>query len=184
MDSSRRSPPVDVETSLPAATSLGPISQGTTDTGPIISPTSNTVSYPHPTPAVSIPVLHPSFSPPSSNIPFPQNNTDLGVVPDIPLSPPSGPVTNDTLPVGTQLTLASPASRIGLLAAVSRPDTTPNDGTVGHDHRPPAQTSTHVGFPEQSHEPAMSAADTAIDVSRLPLDTAPSDSSGDIDRPQ
>ncbi|KAH9956674.1 hypothetical protein BGW80DRAFT_250590 [Lactifluus volemus] len=182
MGSSRRSPPVDVETSLPAATSLGPILQGTIDTGPIISPTSNTVSYPHPTPAVSIPVLHPSFPPLSSNIPFPQNNADLGVVPDIVLSPPSGPVTNDILPVGTQLTLASPSSRIGPVTAVSRPDTIPNDGTV--DNRPRAQISTHVGFPEQSQEPAMSASDIATDVSCLPLDKAPSGSSGDIDRPQ
>jgi Family of unknown function (DUF6535) len=175
MDSSRRSPHLNVETSLPAATSLGPISQGPTDAVP---PASNTESYPHPTPAVSIPTLHPSFSPPSSNLPYSQNNADLGVVPDIALSSPSGP---DTLPVGTQLTLASPASRIGLLAAVSRPQ---YDGTVGHDHRPRVQTSTLVGFPEQSHKSAMSAPDIAIDVSRLPLDTAPSGSSGDIDRPQ
>ncbi|KAH9956672.1 hypothetical protein BGW80DRAFT_1387188 [Lactifluus volemus] len=181
MDSSRRSPPVNVETSLPAATSLGPITQGPTDTAPT---TSNTVSYPHTTPAVSIPVLHPSFSSPSSDLNYSQNNADLGVVPDIPLSSSLGPVTSDTLPVDTQLTLASPASRIGLLAAVSRPDTTPNDGTVDHDHRPCPQTSTNVGFPEQPYEPAMSAADIAIDVSRLPLDTAPSGSSGDFDRPQ
>jgi hypothetical protein len=92
-DSSRRSPPINVEISHPAATC-----QALTDTAPIISPTSNSESYPHPASSVSISIPHPSFSLPStsSNVPDPQTDAGLGVVPDVPLSSPSGPVASDT----------------------------------------------------------------------------------------
>ena len=79
-------------------TSFDLIMQGPTDKAPIISPTSNSESYLHPAPAVSISTAYPSFSLPStsSNIPDPQANADLGIVPHIPLSSPSDPVAIDT----------------------------------------------------------------------------------------
>jgi Family of unknown function (DUF6535) len=77
-------PPVDVETSH---TSFDLISQGPIDTALIISPTSNSESYPHIAPAVSISTPHPSFSLPStsSNIPYPLPSM---LATSIPLPPP------------------------------------------------------------------------------------------------
>jgi hypothetical protein len=143
--------PVNVETSH---TSLDLITQGPTDTPPIISPTSNSVSYPQLAPAVSISIPHPSFSllSTSSNIPDPQSNADFRAVPDVPLSLLSGPVASDT-PLPLASTLAT---------SISLP--------------PPLDTT------EKSRESAMSVPDLATDPSRLQvsIDTAPS--SDGIDR--
>jgi Family of unknown function (DUF6535) len=113
-ESSHLSPPINVETSHPAATR-----QGLTDTAPTISPISNSESYPHPAPAVSIPIPHPSFSLPStsSNVPDPQNDAGLGVVPDVPLSSSSGPVASDNpFPFVTSMS----------------PDIAPSSGDIDH----------------------------------------------------
>jgi hypothetical protein len=189
-ESPRRPPPVNFEISRPAATSLDLIRQGPTATAPTtgISPTSNTELDPHPAPAVSIYVPHPCSSSQFSNIPDPQTNAGLGVVPNIPLSSYSGPVASDTpLPLPslftTSISLTPPQG-----TSFSHTDTAPNssDGTFNNDYNPRAQTSTNVEFPERSHDSAMSVPDKGTDVPQLPRlhifpDTV--SSSEGIDRP-
>ncbi|KAH9972362.1 hypothetical protein BGW80DRAFT_384014 [Lactifluus volemus] len=150
IESSHRSPPDNVD---PADTSLDIITQGLTDKGPTISPTSDSELDPHPAPAVSIFIPHPSFSPPLSSIPDPQTNAGLGVVPDIPSSSFSGTVSNDT--------------------PLSLPSTFPTSISL-----PPPLDIT-----EQSRESAMSVPDLAADASRLQVSPDSVSSSGGIDRP-
>ncbi|KAH9972352.1 hypothetical protein BGW80DRAFT_1446032 [Lactifluus volemus] len=177
IESSHRSPPDNLD---PAATSLDIITQGPTDKGPTIPPTSNSELEPHPAPGVSIFIPHPSFSLPLSSIPDPQTNAGLGVVPDVPLSSPSSPVASDTphplpSPFATSIPLPPPQG-----TPFSHTDTAPNDGTF---YRPRAQTSTNMQIPERSHELAMSGTDIATDASRLQVSPDSVSSSGGIDRP-
>jgi hypothetical protein len=177
IESSHRSPPDNLD---PAATSLDIITQSLTDKDPTISPTSNSELEPHPAPAVSIFIPHPSFSPPLSSIPDPQTNAGLGVVPDVPLSSSSSPVASDTphplpSPFATSIPLPPPQG-----TPFSHTDTAPNDGTL---YRPRAQTSTNMQIPERSHELAMSGTDIATDASRLQVSPDTVSSSGGIDRP-
>jgi hypothetical protein len=177
IQSSHRSPPDNLD---PAATSLDIITQSLTDKDPTISPTSNSELDPHPAPAVSIFIPHPSFSPPLSSIPDPQTNAGLGVVPDVPLSSSSSPVASDTphpfpSPFATSIPLPPPQG-----TPFSHTDTAPNNGTF---YRPRAQTSTNMQIPERSHELAMSGTDIATDTSRLQVSPDTVSSSGGIDRP-
>ena len=112
VESFRRSPPVNVESSHTARTSLDPlITQDTTHTLTTISPTSNPESDPHPALAMSTFNFHPSFA------------TDPGVVPDTPLSSSPALVSSNTPPAN--LSSASSASQIDRVMDASgmRPST-------------------------------------------------------------
>jgi Family of unknown function (DUF6535) len=183
IESSHCSPPINVEISHPAATSLDLITQSLTDKTPTISPTSNSESYPHPAPAVSISIPHPSFSLPStsSNVPSPQANTGLGVVS---VASSSGPVASDTpLPLpstfATPIFLPPPQG-----TSFSHTDTAPNDGTFNNNYRPRAQTSTNVEISERPHDSVMSVPDIATDAPCLRVSPDIVSSSGGIDRPE
>jgi hypothetical protein len=201
--SSRRSSPVAVDEHNSSATSLNP-TKGPIDTA-IISPTAKSDSDPLPTAAVSISTHHPLFVPSSSNTVDLQNDTDLGIVPVIPLSSSLASVPRDTLPANLHSSLSSPASRTGQVTpgpglipstseaaisptapqgtSISHPSMAPNDGTFDthHNSRVP-DISNNVETPQRSHQLAMSIPDITTDPSCHPLDTAPS--SHDIGRPE
>ncbi|KAH9965662.1 hypothetical protein BGW80DRAFT_747365 [Lactifluus volemus] len=179
IEPSHRPPPVNAETSHPAATSLDRITQGPTDRAPTISSTSNTELDPHLPPVV---FSHLSFSLPSasSNIPDPQTNAGLGVVLDTHLSSPSGTDTPLPLPSPFAPSISLPPPQGTFF---SHTDTAPNDGTSNTDYKPRAQTATNVEIPERSHESAISAPDIATDASWLRVSADTVSSSDGIDRP-
>jgi hypothetical protein len=123
----------------------------------------------------------------------------LGVLPS-----PLASIPGDTVPGNTHLSLTRPASQTGqatpgLLvpstsetaisftppqgASVPHPDISQNDGIFDthHNSRVP-QISNNVEVLQQSHQLARATPDIAADLSRHPLDTAPS--SRDIYRPE
>jgi hypothetical protein len=160
IESSRRSPPVNVET-------VNLITQVPTDTLPTISPTSNSESDPHPVMAMSI--FTPSFAPPSTgsnNTPDPHNSADLGVirVPDIQSSSSSGPVASETLPANTHSSSASPASRIDQVA-VSSPELIPSTSAAAISPTLPQGTSVLKPSTEPNDGTSESVPDTAVDLS-------------------
>jgi Family of unknown function (DUF6535) len=174
---------------------------------PVISPTGNLGSDTRPAMVAST-AISPLL--PSSGAVNRQYNADLDVdspsmVPDIPSPSTPVPVSNDTLPADPlmssksacptlQINLITPGSRLltqGSVPEISftppqvtsnlQPNLPENDATFDtRDSSRAPELSNIVETSQQSHESATPTLDTVTDLSRHPVDRAPS---RDVDRP-
>jgi hypothetical protein len=191
IESSRNTPPANVDSSNVVTTSLDWIAQGPTDTTTMTtSPTSDSETSPH-APGLSTFTLHSSFTQPSSKSADLHRNLDLAVASDIPLLSSSHwhtTVRSDTGPEITPSSLASPAFPIDQVTAVPLPLSStsataifpvppdgisvsyPNTCTANDNIRDPRHDLRHNV--DESQELAMSVPEVATDVLRHPLDAA------------